>query len=179
MAIETMMPTPKGTYRDVLRGADGHVLWDRGWASNAITVDCRRLLASFMGGTPGGSLGVQGLWVGAGLDAWDQAPPAAPTGNETALTDPNPFLVSGAALAFSFLNGGLPSVSPTNRLQIVVTIGPNVPGWPDASHATGNLREFGLVGRLGGAPILINLVRHPVIAKDPTSTLERTIWLVF
>ena len=28
-------------------------------------------------------------------------------------------------------------------------------------------------------PPLINYVTHPAIVKDPTSTLERTIWLVF
>ena len=179
MPTETLMPTPQGMYRDVLRDASGRVLWDRGWSNNAIVVDCRRLLAAFMGGTPAGTLGVQGLRVGAGLAAWDVTPPAPPTGNETALTDPNAFLVSGAALAFSFLNGGLPSATPTNRLQIVATLGPNLPNWPDANHSTGNLREFGLVGQLGGTPTLINVVRHPVIAKDPTSTLERTIWLVF
>lgn len=179
MVIETQMPTPQGMYRDILRSAEGCVLWDRGWSNNAIVLDCRRLLASFMGRTPAGTLGIQGLNIGAGLDAWDVTPPAPPTGNEIALTDPSPFLVTGAALAFTFLNGGLPSLTPTNRLQIVVTLGPNVPNWPDAKHVTGNLREFGLVGQLGGAPVLINIVRHPVIAKDSTSTLERTIWLVF
>ena len=27
--------------------------------------------------------------------------------------------------------------------------------------------------------VSINYVTHPAIVKDPTSTLERTIWLVF
>lgn len=179
MPTETLMPSPRGMYRDVLRDAHGRLLWDRGWSNNAIVADCRRLLAAFMGGAPASTLGVQGLRVGAGLAAWDVTPPPAPTGTETALTDPHPFLVSGAALAFTFLDGGAPSATPTNRLQIVATIGPNQPTWPDANHLTGNLREFGLVGQIGGAPVLINIVRHPVIAKDPTSTLERTIWLVF
>lgn len=172
------MPVPIGHYRDVLRDAQGRVQWDRGWVKNAILADCRRLLAAFLRGEAGTS-GLQGLAVGAGLAAWDALPPPPPTGNETMLTDPNPFTVPLAALAFTYLNGAAPSVTPTNRLQIVITLGPNLPAWPDANHTTGNLREFGLVAQLGGAPVLVNLVRHPVIAKDALSTLERTIWLVF
>jgi hypothetical protein len=177
MTHETLIPTIQGHYRDILRDARGRVQWDRGWARNAILVDCRRLLAAFMRGA--GAVGIQGLAVGAGLAAWDAAPPAPPAGNEIALVDPNPFTVPPAALAFTYLNGNVPSAAPTNRLQIVATLGPNVPAWPDANHAAGNLREFGLVAQLGGAPVLVNMVRHPVIAKDPLSTLERTIWLVF
>ena len=177
MIHETFIPTPQGRYRDILRDARGRVIWDRGWSSNAILVDCRRLLATFMRG--GGALGIQGLAVGAGLAAWDAAPPAPPAGTEVALIDPNPFTVPTASLAFTFLNGNVPSATPTNRLQIVATLGPNVPPWPDANHAAGNLREFALVAQLGGSPVLVNMVRHPVIAKDPLSTLERTIWLVF
>lgn len=177
MPRDTPMPTPQGHYHDVLTGPDGRVLWDRGWARNAILVDCRRLLAAFMSG--GGALGIQGLALGGGLAAWDAVPPPAPTGNEVALVDPNPTVVPPAALAFTFLNGNVPSATPTNRLQVVATIGPGVPAWPDANHPAANLREFGLVARLGGADVLVNMVRHPVIAKDPLSTLTRTIWLVF
>ncbi len=179
MDMDTRMPLPQGMYRDVLRDASGRVLWDRGWAKNAILADCRRLLAAFMGGQPGGTLGIQGLAVGAGLATWDQAPPAPPSGSETGLVDPAPFLVGTADLAFQFMDGAVPSATPTNRLQIVATLGPNVPPWPDAAHASGNLREFGLVAQIAGTPTQINLVRHPVVAKDPASTLERTIWLVF
>jgi len=179
MDMDTRMPLPQGMYRDVLRDAAGRVVWDRGWAKNAILADCRRLLAAFMGGQPGGTLGIQGLAVGAGLAAWDQAPPAPPSGSETGLVDPSPFVVGAADLAFQFMDGAVPSATPTNRLQIVATLGPNVPPWPDAAHASGNLREFGLVAQIGGTPTQINLVRHPVVAKDPASTLERTIWLVF
>lgn len=179
MDTDTRIPLPQGMYRDVLRDAEGRVIWERAWARNAILTDCRRLLAAFMGGTPGGTLGIQGLAVGAGLAAWDQVPPPAPTGNETGLTDGSPFVVPPANLSFTFMDGAVPSATPTNRLQIVATLGPGVPPWPDGSHASGNLREFGLVAQLGGSQAQINLVRHPVVAKDPASTLERTIWLVF
>jgi hypothetical protein len=167
-----------GMYHDVLRGPRGRVRWDRGWTHNTIVVDCRRLLAAFMAG-PAFSLGIQGLSVGQGIDAWDASAPPPPSASQTALVDPNPFLVPRAALQIDFLTGSTITATPTNRLQIVATLGPNLPTWPDANHVSGNLREFGLIGRLNGASTLINYVTHPVIVKDPTSTLTRTIVLVF
>ena len=167
-----------GMYHDVLRDADGHVLFDRGWHHNTIVVQCRKLLAGFMAGPL--SLGVQGMRVGKGSDAWDLTSPPAPSAAQTALVDPNPFLVPKAALQIDFLDAAAAvTPSPTNRLQIVATLGPNVPAWPDVNHASGNLREFGLVGQLSGVETLINYVTHPVIVKDPLSTLTRTVWLVF
>ena len=170
-----------GMYRDVLWDSTGHMRQDRGWHKNAIVTDCRRLLAGFMRGTPT-ALGIRGLQVGAGLAAWDQLPgPPPPTAGQVALVDPHPFTVSVADLQIDFLNLTTDSVSavPTNRLQIVATHRQGVPPWPDANHATSTLREFGLVGELNGATVLINYVTHPAIVKDSTSTLERTIWLVF
>jgi hypothetical protein len=172
----------QGMYRDVLRDSAGYMRWDRGWQKNAIVTDCRRLLAGFMRGAPTGALGIQGLQVGSGLAAWDQPPgPPPPTAGQVALVDPHPFTVSVADLQIDFLDLTTDSVSkaPTNRLQIVATLGRGVPSWPDADHATSTLREFGLVGELNGATVLINYVTHPAVVKDPTSTLERTIWLVF
>jgi hypothetical protein len=55
-----------------------------------------------------------------------------------------------------------------------------VPNWPgDSHHTVGTLREFGLVGQIDGVKALLNEVRHVAIPKDPTSTLVRTIQLVF
>ncbi|HZM76627.1 MAG TPA: hypothetical protein VFC19_12920 [Candidatus Limnocylindrales bacterium] len=168
-----------GMYHDVLRDAAGRVLWDRGWNRNTIVRNCRRLLAGFMAG-PSTSVGIQGLRVGQGSDAWDLSSPPQPAPTQTALVDPNPFLVPRGSLQIDFLDdGAIVTATPTNRLQIVATLGPNVPPWPDANHASGNLREFGLVGRLNNVETLINYITHPVIVKDPASTLTRTIWLVF
>ncbi len=167
-----------GMYRDVLRAGDGRLIWDHGWTPNTIVMNFRNLLAGFVGGgSP--SLGIQGLRVGQGSDSWDTNGPPAATPAQTALVDPNPFLAPRAALQIDYLNGATVTKTPTNRLQIVATLGPNLPSWPDANHATGNLREFGLVGTLNGAETLMNYVTHPVIVKDPASTLTRTIWLVF
>jgi hypothetical protein len=180
--IDVVTAHVQGMYRDVLRDSAGHICWDRGWQKNAIVTDCRRLLAGFMRGAPTGTLGIQGLQVGTGLAAWDQPPgPPPSTTGQVALVDPHPFTVPLADLQIDFLALTSDSVSadPTNRLQIVASLGPGVPSWPDANHAASTLREFGLVGELNGATVLINYVTHAAIVKDPTSTLERTIWLVF
>ena len=168
-----------GIYRDVVRDAHGRVTWDSGWKKNAIAATCRNLLAGFMRGTPTGALGIQGLAVGAGLPAWDTTFPPPATSAQTALVDPHPHHIPRTALTISFLSGNVVSSTPTNRLQISASLGPGVPPWPDAHHNTISLREFGLVGQLDGATVLINYVTHPVITKDAASTLDRTLWLVF
>jgi hypothetical protein len=173
--------TPHGRFRDVLLDASGREIWSTPWCDNVIVDNCRRLLATFMHGAPPASVGVGAMRVGAGLDSWDVTPPPAPPPTVTQLVDPFPFTVPSGSLAIDYLDVATDNVSatPTRRIQIVATLGPGVPTWPDANHATITLREFGLVGQLGGVDVLINYRIHPAIAKDPTSTLVRTIWLVF
>lgn len=165
-----------GIYHDVLRNREGRIVWDRGWCKNTIVTDCRRLLASFMRGAPA-AIGIRGLMVGSGDPAWDNTstPPATP--GQTALVDPAPFTFNLTSAQINYLNPttGVVSATPTQRIQIVAALGAGVPPGPNPI----TLREFGLVGQIGGANILINYVTHPAIVKDPTSTLERTIWLVF
>lgn len=169
--------TIEGHYRDVLRAPTGEAIWDRGWKHNAINVSCRQLIASFMRGTPA-ALGITGLALGAGSETWDLSAPPQPTPTST-LVDKQPWVIPKASLTLDFLDGGTVVASATNRLQIVAQLGPHVPDWPGPGHTTSSLREFALVGQLNGKPALINYVTHPVITKDPESTLERTIWLVF
>ena len=178
MADETVTRGLYGMFRDVLRDTTGRVTWDGGWRKNLIVTDCRRLLAGFMRGAPTGTLAIQGLQIGAGLAAWDISMPP-PTPAQTALVDPFPFTEVRANLTFDYLTGAVVSPTPTNRLQIFASLGPGKPPWPDANHGSLTLREFGLAAQLDGVTTLINYVRHPAIVKDPTSTLDRTIWLVF
>jgi len=170
-----------GQFRDVLHDADGRVVQDRGWVRNTIVADCRRLLAGFVRGTPTSAEAVFGLAVGAGLPAWDASGPPQPSPTQAALVDPNPHLVPRAQLQLDYINpaNGTVSAQPTGTLQLKAVLGPGLPAWPDGNHATSTLREFGLVARLDGGQILMNYRTHPAIAKDPASTLERTIWLVF
>jgi hypothetical protein len=179
---ETITTALQGSYRDVLRDATGRVTWDSGWHKNKIVTSGRCLLAGMMCAQAGILMGIQGLQIGAGNAAWDAGVAPAPDDTDTALVDPNPFTVRAASLAFSYLDAqtGVVSVAPTRRLQIVATLGPNVPSWPDANHTVGTLREFGLVVQLGPVgTVLFNEVRHVAIPKDPVSTLVRTIQLVF
>lgn len=180
MVSETPLQMLKGLYHDRLYNAEHQLIWDRGWCSNVIVIDCRRLLAGFMLGTSN-TLGIQGLQIGAGLEAWDDIALPRPQPSNTALVDPHPFTIARSDLDIEFLepDSETPSNLPTNRVQIRATLGAGVPPWADANHVNSTLREFGLVARLNGTDVLINNVRHPAIAKDPTSTLERTIWLVF
>lgn len=167
-----------GRWQDVIRGPDGTVIHHGPVKPNAIVLDCRRILAALLGGSA--ALGIQGMLFGAGDSAWDGSSPPPATAGQTALVDPNPFLVPAADLQMDFVDDlGVVSATPTNRLQIVASLGAGLPPWPDGNHVAGSLREFGLVGELAGAPALINYVTHPVINKDPASTLERSLWLVF
>jgi hypothetical protein len=171
----------RGMYCDVLRNAAGQVTWESGWRPNVIVVDCRRLLAGLMR-SAAGTLGIQGLQVGAGNPAWDQAGTPAANPNQTSLEDTQPHT---QPVTFDYVDEatGAPTGSPTRRLQIRAVLGTADPPWPEPgpnpAHPTRTLREFGLVGSLNGSTVLINYVRHPAIVKDPASTLERTIWLVF
>jgi hypothetical protein len=169
----------QGMFRDVLRDRSGRVVWQSAWQKNAIVTDCRRLLPSLLRGAPSAT-GIRGMQVGKGLTAWD-LPPGLPAPNpaQTTLVDPNPFPVPLTNLQMDFLQGPNVTASPTNRLQIVATLGPGMPTWPDGNHADATLREFGLIAQLDGSTVLLNYRTHPAIPKDPASTLERTIWLVF
>lgn len=168
----------RGDYRDVLRDAAGRVVFDSGVCSNAIVDDCRRLLATFMRGAPGAQ-GILGLAVGRGDPGWDAGGTPAAATDRTALVDPNPFVLPLGGGDLDFLAGEAVSAAPTEVLRITAEFGPGQPPWPDADHPTSNLREFGLVGVLDGAQVLIDYVTHPVILKDPIAPLERTIWLRF
>ena len=92
------------------------------------------------------------------------------------LNDPSPFerVVGPANITYLDVTN-TPIAGPSNRLQLVVTLGPNEPPAPDPFP----LREFGLFGSFGGSAFMINYVRHPVIHKPANATLERTIQLVF
>ena len=119
------------------------------------------------------------LRVGAGDPAWDAIATPPPSSATVNLVDLN--FYDHTTLIFEYIDPASDTVvaAPTNKLQIRAQLGPHMPNWPDANHTTGTLREYGLVARLNGSDTLINYRTHAAIAKDPTSTLERTIWLVF
>jgi hypothetical protein len=167
----------KGIYRDRLLDAGGQLVFDSEWKSNLIVTNCRVLLAGFMSNEPTAH-GVQKLEVGEGDPAWDTTPPPAPPPTSNSLVDNSakftiPF--GDPDLTLQYLNDSDAIVpGPTSRIEITATLGPDKPS-PDIF----NLREFGLFGELNGESFMIDYVRHPVIQKSGSFTLERRIRLIF
>jgi hypothetical protein len=164
----------KGIYRDRLLDAGGQLVFDSEWKSNLIVTNCRVLLAGFMRNEVT-VRGIRNLQVGQGLSSWDDNPPGAPPVTSNTLVDNAPFVIQVANLNLQYLNDSDAIVpGPTSRIEITATLGPNqpVPG-------IYNLREFGLFGELNGQPFMIDYVRHPVIQKSGSFTLERRIRLIF
>ena len=71
----------KGIYQDRLLDPEGSLIFDLGWRSNLIVLQCRILLASLLKGD--GPLGIQSMQVGRGDPSWDTAPPPPPDPNTT------------------------------------------------------------------------------------------------
>ncbi len=168
----------EGIYRDRLFDAHGRLVFDSRWKSNMVVMQGRRLLAGFMKNEPNAH-GIQSLRVGRGDPAWDAGGGALPDQNTiNQLVDNAPFVIPVADLVLEYLDAGdAPSVSPTNRLQITATLGPDEP--TPAADPPFPLREFGLFGEFGGAPFMIDYIRHPLIEKDGSVTLERKVRLIF
>ena len=164
----------KGIYRDRLLGADGRLVFDSEWKSNLIVTNCRVLLAAFMRNETT-VRGIRSLQVGQGRPEWDTQPPPAPPVVSNKLEDNNPFVIPVANLILQYLNDSDAIVpGPTSRIEITATLGPNQPA-PGAV----SLREFGLFGEFNGQPFMIDYIRHPVIQKSGTFTLERRVRLIF
>jgi len=164
----------KGIYRDRLLDERGTEFFDSGWKPNLIVTTCRVLLGSFMN-NDNTAKGIQSLQVGRGLQSWDTIPPGPPDPNAVKLEDPTPFVIPLASLVIQYLNDSDAIVSnPTSRIQIVATLGPNQP-----TAQTYQLREFGLFGSSKGLPCMIDYIRHPLIEKSGSVTLERRVRLIF
>ena len=167
----------EGIYRDRLIGSGGRLVADSGWRHNQIVLPCRVLLAGFLKNDP--ALGIRSMQVGQGSPSWDAAPPPpADPSVTTTLTDPNPFVIPLTRLQVDYLDqADAITNTPTNRIQITTTLGPNEPS------AVGSppfpLREFGLFAQLNGAPSMIDYVRHPLIPKEGSVSLERRVRLIF
>jgi hypothetical protein len=171
-----MADTIQGFYRDRLIGPDGVIRHDSGWRPNLIVLRGRVLLAAFLRND--NALGIQSLQVGRGDPAWDTGPiPPADPATTTRLVDDAPHTTPAAQLVFEYLDQAEGVVAgPTNRIQVVTTLGPGVP--VPAGQPPFPLREFGLFGARGGQPFMLDYIRHPLIEKDAAITLERRVRLL-
>jgi hypothetical protein len=167
----------RGIYRDRLLDVGGQLIFDSGWRSNLIVMRCRELLAGFMKNET--ALGIRSLQVGRGDPVWDTTPPPAPDPKTiTKLIDSSPFSIPNTGLILQYLNDSEAIVDgPTNRIEIVATLGVGQP--PPTTGSIYPLREFGLFGELNGTPHMIDYIRHPLIEKDQSVSLERRVRLVF
>jgi hypothetical protein len=164
----------KGIYRDRLFSAGGAVVFDSEWRPNLIVTNCRVLLAGFMSNETT-VRGIRSLQVGEGRPEWDTQPPPAPPLASNQLEDNNPFVIPVEDLILQYLDDSDVIVpGPTSRVEITATLGLNQP-----TSGIFNLREFGLFGSLNGQPFMIDYVRHPVIQKSGSFTLERRVRLIF
>jgi hypothetical protein len=167
----------KGIYRDRLLDREGAAVFDSEWRSNMIVLRCRILLSSFLKND--GALGIQALQVGRGDPSWDTNPPPLPDANTInalihAAQAKNPV----AQLKLEYLDNTDAVVgTATSRLQITATLEPGVPASPPNTPFP--LREFALFGQLNGVRHMIDYIRHPLIQKDASMTLERKVRLIF
>ena len=171
----------KGIYRDRLLGPDGAGVFDSGWRSNMIVMRCRVLIAGLLRGDEGETpLGIQSLKLGRGNPAWDATPPASPDPETmTQLVDNTPYVIPRSALVLRYLTkSNEVSNAPTNRLEVIATLGPGEPSGQGAPSPY-PLREFGLFGKLNNTDYMIDYIRHPLIEKDSAVTLERRVQLIF
>ncbi|HZD93939.1 MAG TPA: hypothetical protein VE133_06770 [Candidatus Sulfotelmatobacter sp.] len=167
----------KGIYRDRLLDPQGTAVFDSEWRNNMIVLRCRVLLSSFLKND--GALGLRALQVGRGDPSWDTNPPPLPDPNTiNALVDASPAEIPVAQLKLEYLdNTDSVVVNATSRLQITATLGPGVPASPPNTPFP--LREFALFGQLNGVRHMIDYIRHPLIQKDASMTLERKVRLIF
>lgn len=180
--MEKIGASMRGCYRDRLTGPDGRLLYDSGWVTNTIVDNCRVLLAALMNNEGLAGLGgIQCLAVGRGNDSWDinGAPePNEQIDNLEARYEPD---IPVADLDIAYLDasdGPVPEGKWTSRLQITATLPEGYPE-PEGELKAYPLREFGLFGGSEEQEYMINCVRHPVIHKHETATLERKIRLYF
>ena len=170
--MEEQVPTTAtGEHRDVLRDADGRIVWVREWEHNVIVTSLRSLLAALVKGDSQGH--AIGWWaVGSGALAWD-SPPGAPAdavrqGYSRLVAEVGRKAVPAGAMAF--LGGSF-----TNQLEIISS-------FTTADVPVGPLREFGVYGggtAAANSGVLINHRVHPRIDMQPGFTLERTLNLTF
>ena len=167
----------KGIYRDLLQGPDNRVIFDSGWRSNTVVQQCRSLIAGFIKNDS--SSGIQYLAVGKGKEEWDKnqiLDPVPDTVMNLESPYPTPLEVKDLDLCYLDESDNV-SNEVSNRLQIKATL---KPGYPHPIQFNAYpLREFGLFGRFSGKDFMINCIRHPVIYKDASATLIRTINLFF
>jgi len=170
-------PLRHGIYQDCLKAADGSLLWQSDWRDNLVVESCNILLASLMKREAGIS-GILYWAVGSGEGTWDALMPSPePTDTQLQNEVARKNIVADDIV---FLDAaGVPSETPTARLQVSATFGDEELG----GEGTVSLREFGLFGgdATGEADsgLMIDYVIHPSVTLEPGMSLTRNLHFTF
>ncbi len=190
-ATETFKIGMKGRWRDRYEYVDGPRKGQvvvTPWYDNQIQNDATLVVAGLFsrrGEDPdvfpagwNGYTGISYMAVGEGLVGWDVVPPVQDPADSTLTTEFYRKSIGFSELGFVDL--GLPPGSPhvfgpTRKIQATCTFLP--------AEGNGPLREFALFGGLADGTTdsghMINWVVHPLINKDATLVLTRTVEIEF
>ncbi len=167
----------RGIYRDTLIDHQGRVCLKSVWHSNVIVQNCNTLLAALMKSDKGMS-GILYFAVGEGESDWDSMRPNPMFTTSQLTTEVRRVVLNDNDIAF-LDNTGQPSKTPTNQLEITVTLR----GEDFELSEFQSIREFGLFGgnatEESDSGFMINYVIHPRIDLVPGMTLNRMLRLNF
>ncbi len=148
------------------------------WQRNLVVNTIGNLIAArFFGNTGGGDADDKPIsyWaIGSGNPSWDTVPGIPSVTDTILVAEFARKLITPSEM--TYLDAGdLPTVSNTNKLQIILTFG--------TSEANGTWREFGIFGGNATAVLdtglMINHKIHGSITKTVAIAIERTIRFTF
>jgi hypothetical protein len=179
--IEESLKNIQGRWFDTITYKDGRKeLGQHGefeWGFNQIQNPFMTLLAGFCLQEATFPAGINVMAVGHGDVAWDTTPP---TLSHSAIALEDEFfrkeIVEGIDSIFINPSTNLPSVTPTNKIELTVIL--------DYLEANGALREFALFGgdALPGtldSGRMVNWIYHSRIDKDDSMAIERKVRILF
>lgn len=172
-----------GTWRDEYIYADGRV--EQGeWTPNQIQNGAAMVAAGLFGrvgeipphDAPVAFTGISYIAVGSGDVTWDAVAPVQDKADTTLTAEYFRKAIPAADMQFVDVAAPHnPSATPTRAIEITMTF--------DPAEANGAMREFGLFGGdadgVTDSGQIINWVVHPLINKDATLTINRTIRITF
>lgn len=144
------------------------------WGHNQIQNTFRTLLACWARAESGYDR-IGYLGIGTGLPGWDTTPPTLGYDQATLQAEYYRMTIPQGNIIFIDPITGVPAGTPTNKLEISVTIG--------YADANGTMREFGLFGGDATSTLnsgqMVNWISHARIDKTSGFEIQRTIRLEF
>lgn len=172
----------RGIWRDVFTLEDGRQVicpWKENQIQNlAATLAAALFARAEHGVTFTGMTGITYMAVGSGEVSWDTTPPVLDAAGTTLTTEYYRKAIPVTELVFldpALPPGSPPIAGPSRKIGTTVTF--------LTAEGNGDMREFALFGGLAdgvaNSGTIINWVSHPLIPKDTSLTLARTVELEF